>query len=133
MRFRHVPSSRSSSAVADTESVIASEALEDGDFVNIYNDGGPSKARRANATNSLKPAHGFVKVAAANGATANVFFAGNNDAVAGATAGDVYLSTTAGRVSSTAPSASGNISQRLGVATSDTNINFTQSSWVILA
>jgi hypothetical protein len=118
---------------ADTAGIAASEALAAGDFVNVYNDAGVGKVRKADATTNGKPANGFVKASVSSGALATVFFDGNNDAVTGATAGAAYLSVTAGGASSTAPSASGNLVQRLGVATSATSINFTQTAGVTLA
>ena len=118
---------------ADTAGITASEALGFGDFVNVYNDAGVSKARKSDGTTNGKPASGFVKVSVSSGALATVYFDGNNDAVTGATPGKAYLSTIAGKASSTPPSASGNLVQILGVATSPTSINFTQSSGVTLA
>jgi len=117
---------------ADTASITASEALAAGDFVNIWNSSG-AKARKADATVSGKEAHGFVLSAVSNAATATVYFEGSNTGVTGQTPGSVFLSTTAGLATSTAPSASGNVVQRIGFATSSTAINFQSQPPVVLA
>jgi hypothetical protein len=117
---------------ADTKIIVASEALAAGDFVNVWNSTG-AKARKADATAAGKEAHGFVLSAVSNGANATVYFEGPNTAVSGQTPGPVYLSTTAGLATATAPSASGNVVQRLGVAVDTTEINFEGSQPIVLA
>lgn len=117
---------------ADTAMVDAGENLSSGDFVNIYNDGG-AKVRKADATTSGKEAHGFVLESVTSGNPATVYFEGTNTQVTGATAGVVYLSTTAGDFSSSAPSGSGNVVQKLGVAISSTAISFEAQQPVVLA
>lgn len=109
---------------ADTASITASEALAAGDFVNIWSDGGSPAVRKADATTTGKEAHGFVLDAVSSAASATVYFEGTNTQVTGMTAGPVFLSTTAGAGTATAPSGSGNIVQRIGVATSATTVNF---------
>lgn len=109
---------------ADTATITASENLAAGDFVNIWNDTGTAKARKADATTAGKEAHGFVLATVTSGAAATVSFAGRNTAVTGQTPGDVWLATTAGLASGTAPSGTGNVVQQLGVAISATSINF---------
>ena len=108
---------------ADTAAITASEALSAGDLVNIHNSSG-AKARKADATTAGKEAHGFVLASVSNGATATVYFEGTNTSVTSLTPGVYYLSTTAGGVSATAPSSSGNVVQRVGFATSATALNF---------
>ena len=115
---------------ADTKQITTSEALAAGDFVNIWNSTG-AKARKADATTE-KPAHGFVLAAVGSGAAATVYFEGMNTGVTGQTPGTVFLSTTAGIASGTAPSGSGNIVQRLGVAVSATEINFEAKDYIVL-
>jgi hypothetical protein len=117
---------------ADTASITTSEALAAGDFVNIHNSSG-AKARKADATTAGKEAHGFVLGAVGSAASATVYFEGVNTAVTGQTPGPVFLHTTAGGASSTAPSASGNIVQRIGIAISATEINFEGGVPVTLA
>lgn len=119
---------------ADTASITASEALAAGDFVNIWNSAGTFKVRKADASTSGKEAHGFVVAAVASAAAATVYLEGNNGQATGLTAGNVYLSAvTAGASTAAAPSATGQVVQRLGVATSATNINFEPSQPITLA
>lgn len=108
---------------ADTASIVTSEALASGDFVNVWSASG-FKVRKADATVAGKHAMGFVLASYGSGVAATVYFEGTNSAVTGQTAGDVFLSTTAGLGTATAPSTAGNIIQKIGFATSATAINF---------
>ena len=117
---------------ADTQSITTSEAIAAGAFVNIWNSTG-AKLRNADATVSGKEAHGFVLVGAASGALAIVYFEGTNTAVTGQTPGLVYLSTTPGVATLTAPSASGNIVQNVGFCAGATTINFQSQLPITLA
>jgi hypothetical protein len=117
---------------ADVALVAASENLAAGDFVNIFDSSG-AKTRKADATTAGKEAHGFVLSAVTSGNNATVYFEGTNTGVTGATPGPAYLSATAGLSTSTAPSSSGNVVQRLGVAVSATAINFEPHPHVVLA
>ncbi|WP_026610696.1 hypothetical protein [Methylocaldum szegediense] len=119
---------------ADTKIIQASEALAAGDFVNIWNDGGTSKVRKADATTAGKEADGFVLAAVASGGNATVYFEGTNTQLSELTPGSrYYLSTTAGGVTDTSPSGSGNVVQYLGKAISTTEISFEKEDGVILA
>lgn len=119
---------------ADTATLTASEALAAGDFVNVWNDTGTPKVRKADASTSGKEAHGFVVSAVVQDASATVYFEGRNDQVTSMTAGAVYLSAaTAGLATGTAPSGTGNVVQRLGVAISATEINFEGGQPIVLA
>jgi len=117
----------------DVYQIEASETLVAGDFVNIWNDGGTAKARKADATTTGKFAHGYVLAGVTSGNAATVYFEGTNTQVSGATPGQTFLSTTAGGFTATAPSASGNVVQRLGIAVSATEINFERSQPFVLA
>lgn len=117
---------------ADTASIQASEALAAGDYVNIWNSGG-ARVRKADATVAGKEAHGFVLAAVASGSNATVYFEGTNTAVTGQTPGNVFLSTTAGLGAAAAPSATGNVVQRIGFATSATAVNFQSQPPITLA
>jgi hypothetical protein len=117
---------------ADTAVIVASEALAAGDWINIHNSTG-AKARKADATTSGKEAHGFVLAAVANAGNATVYFEGSNTAVTGQTPGVVFLATTAGAGTATAPSAAGNVVQRIGYATSATSVNFQSQPPIVLA
>lgn len=108
----------------DTVEVVAFEALAAGDLVNVYNASGTAKCRKANATALGKEAHGYVIEAFDADDTATIYFEGTNNFVTGLTHGPVFLSTTAGLATSTAPSSTGNIVQRVGFSISDTSMNF---------
>lgn len=118
---------------ADTQLIEASEALSAGDLVNIWNDGGTPKVRKADATSAGKEAMGFVLAAVTSGNDATVYFEGNNEQVSGLTAGRLYLATTAGAVTNTAPSGTGNVVQRVGFATAAASMNFDAGPAVVLA
>lgn len=66
---------------ADTAVIVASEALAAGDLVNIWNDGGTAKVRKADASVAGKEAHGFVLAAVSNAANATVYFEGSNNSM----------------------------------------------------
>lgn len=117
---------------ADTAVIQASEALAAGDLVNIHNSGG-ARVRKADATTAGKEAHGFVLASVGSGANATVYFEGNNGQVTGLTPGVAYLSTTPGLSTNTAPSATGNVVQRVGFATAANNLNFEPFPGVTLA
>lgn len=117
---------------ADTKVIVASEALAAGDFVNVWNSTG-AKVRKADATTDGKKAHGFVLASVLSAGNATVYFEGTNTQVTGQTPGDVFLTTTAGIASATAPSASGNVVQRVGVALSATEISFEPTQQIVLA
>jgi hypothetical protein len=111
--------------------LTASEAIAAGALVNIDSTG---KIRNANATDATKPAMGFVLAAIASSATGAVYFGGNiNSGASGLTVGSpVYLSTTAGVSSTTAPSATGNLVQQVSpCAVSATEFVFAPSAGII--
>lgn len=108
---------------AATQSMVASEALVAGDFVNIFDAAGSPNCRKADATNN-RPANGFVTVAVASAASATVFLSGPNTARTGLVSGSLYFLSTAGNVALTAPSVVGNIIQEIGIAANSTTISF---------
>lgn len=117
---------------ADTVVVQASENLAAGDLVNIYNSSG-AKCRKADATSAGKRAHGFVLASVTSGQNATIYCEGSNTGVSGLTPGEQFLSTSAGLSTSTAPSSTGNVVQRVGFASSATNLNFQAGEPVTLA
>jgi hypothetical protein len=117
---------------ADTMSIVASEAIAAGAFVNIHDDAGVVKLRNADATVAGKHAMGFVLVAAALDTPAVVYFEGTNTGVTGQVAGDVFLDIVPGLATGVPPSASGNVVQVVGFATSATSVNFNASRPVTL-
>lgn len=118
---------------ADTAILVASEALAAGDFVNVWADAGAFKVRKADATVAGKDAHGFVLAVVASAGNATVYFEGTNTQVTAQTPGNVFLQTTAGKSGATVPSATGNVVQQIGVATSATTVNFERGTPVTLA
>ena len=118
---------------ADIQLIVASEALNAGDYVNIWSNAGAFNVRKADATVAGKEAHGFVISAVASAATATVYFEGSNTAVTGQTPGNVFLSTTPGAGSAAAPTAAGNVVQRIGFATTSTSVNFQSQPPIVLA
>lgn len=111
----------------DVETVVASEALTAGDFVNLWNNAGALNARKADASAASggKRAYGYVAAAVLISGNATVYFLGRNTSTSGQTVGArVYLSgSTPGAATSTPPNTSGYIVQALGVAISATDIN----------
>lgn len=119
---------------ADTASVQASEALAAGDYVNIWSSAGSFRARKADASVAGKEAHGYVLAAVSSGASATIYFEGSNTQVTGQAPGVVFLSAaTPGLGATAAPSATGNTVQRIGFATSATNVNFQSAVPFVLA
>lgn len=116
---------------ADTAAITASEALSAGDWVNVWNSTG-AKVRKADATTAGKEAHGFVLASVSSSGTATVYFEGTNTSVTGQTPGVIFLGTTAGAGTSTAPSGSGNVVQRIGFAVSATAVNFQSQTPIVL-
>lgn len=117
---------------ADTLSVVTSEAISAGDFVNVYNVSGTLTARKADCSNG-REAHGFALTGAASAANVTVYFEGSNTQVSGKTPGARQYLSTAGATSGTAPTTAGYILQYVGVATSATAINFEGDQPITLA
>ncbi len=119
----------------DTIAVTVEEAagLSAGDLVNIFDNGGP-RARLADASNG-RVAHGFVKSAFADAAVATIYKEGTNDQLTGLTPGAVqFLSnSTPGGVTATAPTTTGQIVQRVGVAFSATDMDWEPTQPITLA
>lgn len=120
---------------ADTASVVASESLSAGDFVNIWNNTGVANVRKADASTTGKEAHGFVLDAFSSSQNATVYFEGRNTALTSLTPGTrMYLSaSTAGQATATPPSAAGNVVQFLGNAITDTSLTFEATDGVVVA
>lgn len=116
----------------DTQSILASESIAAGAYVNIWNNTGVANIRNADNSTAGKEAHGYVLSAVGSGTNGLVYFSGNNVAVTGQTVGNVYLGTVGAAVS-TAPSGSGNVVQRIGEATSASSINTNLQQPIVLA
>lgn len=115
----------------DTTTVVTSENLAAGDFVNIYNNTGTSTARKADASNG-RDANGFVLAAVTSGQNATVYRLGENNQLTSLAPGTTYYlsATTAGQAAVTAPSATGQIVQELGVAFSATTLVFVDRGFI---
>lgn len=119
---------------ADTFVIPASENLAAGDLVNIWNDAGTTKVRKANAGALSTRAHGYVVSAVTSPNNATVYFEGNNDQLSALTGGaTLYLSETSGDVTATPPTTSTAIVQIVGFATSATNANIEIGQPIVLA
>ena len=105
---------------ASTVTATATEGLSAGDIVNLHNNAGTKSVRKANATDATKPAHGFVLAAVSSSATATVYLDGQDTQipvgsyVAADVGKTVFLSTTAGGITTTPPNSTGNLLQALG-------------------
>lgn len=117
----------------DTKSVTLTEDVSAGNLINIYASSG-AKARKADATSQGKEATGFVLASGTNTNPIVVYFEQVITGLSGLTPGATYyLSTTAGGVTSTPPSGSGNVVQEIGVALSSTELIFMPKLPITLA
>lgn len=113
----------------------ASESIAAGAFVNVYSNAGVISVRNADATTNGKPAHGFVLAAFTTGNTVSVYLPSQtNTQQTGLTLGaEYYLAITPGAITVTAPSATGNIVQRIGIADKTTEIVFVPYTTIEIA
>lgn len=119
----------------DLAQIEAAENLSSGDFVNVFDDAGTVKVRKADATAAGKEADGFVLDAVTSGQDATVYFEGTNTALSGLTPGAAYhlSAATPGGVVATPPSATGNVVQYVGRAISATAVAYEADRGVILS
>jgi hypothetical protein len=121
---------------ADAKNITASENLAAGDFVNIYNNSGVS-VRKADASDAVKTADGFVLSNVTSGNQVLVYFEGVNNQLSGLTIGEnYYLShSTPGSIVTAVglTSTTGHIIQRLGRAVDTTEIAFEHTNPIKLA
>lgn len=120
----------------DVQTLVVTEAIAAGDFINVFDSAGLFKARKADASNPAKEAHGFVLVAQpVIGGSVDVYFIGPNTSIPNVlTPGMTFLdATTPGRCSNTEPTGTGQISQRLGAATSASSMVFQPGTPTTLA
>lgn len=119
---------------ADSCVCDASENLAAGDLVNLWDDSGTIKARKADATAVGKEADGFVSGAVTSGASATVILDGTIAGLSGLTIGAFYyLATTGGAITAAAPSATGNVYQPVGKAKSATELVFERGLPITIA
>jgi hypothetical protein len=122
----------------ETTSLSASGALAAGDFVNIFDDTGTAKCRKADGAVTGKEANGFVLASVIDTGTATVYALGGqaNTQLTGLTPGARYWlsDTTPGQVTATAPtSGAGKVVQYLGRADSATSMVPVYTDPVVLA
>lgn len=119
---------------AETKLLPASENLAAGDLVNIWDDGGTLSVRKADATSQGKEAHGFVLSSVTAPSNATVYATGINNVLSGLAGGPrMYLSTTAGAATATAPNSTGNVVQAVGARLSATELAFQPEMPITLA
>jgi hypothetical protein len=106
-----------------TVALATSETVAAGDLINIWNDSGTAKARKADCSNGRR-AHGYVLSGASSGTTATVYVQDNLTGLSGLTPGAAYYLSTTGGYSTSAPTTAGQISQEVGTAISTTVISF---------
>ena len=99
-------------------SLLASETLTAGDFVNIFSGG----VRRASNDDLTKQAHGFISESRVATNPVVVYYSGLNTGLTGLTAGARYFLGTTGGETATPVTATGRLSQEIGVAISTTAI-----------
>lgn len=124
---------------ADVATIEAGENLSAGDFVNMYDDAGTTKVRKADASaaSAGKRADGFVLAGVTSGADAAVYFEGRNTQLSGLTRGTTYAlshSTPGGVVAlSSVTTTADHIHQVLGKAISTTELATEISEPVVLS
>lgn len=118
----------------DTEVMATSENLSAGDLVNIWNDSGTRKARKADASNGRR-AHGFVLSSSTSPNNATVYMSGDITGLSSLTPGSPYYvsAATAGAATATSPTGTGNFTQEIGIAVSATAISFNPQQPITLA
>ncbi|MDQ3273741.1 MAG: hypothetical protein M3Q39_01595 [Actinomycetota bacterium] len=118
----------------DTVILASSENLAAGDLVNIWNNAAVPTARKADGTAEGKECVGFVLAATTSPANATVYLEGKLTGLSGMTPGArQYMSTTAGARTETAPNATGNVIQFVGIAISATIIDFEKAEPITVA
>ena len=107
----------------ETLSLVASENLAAGDFVNFWNDTGTLKMRKAVNTASSTRADAYVKSSVTSG-NAGIAYrdSGTLTGLSSLTVGSPYFLGTGGGITTTPPSASGSIVQLVGTAKSTTEL-----------
>jgi hypothetical protein len=117
----------------DVRAMMASEDLLAGDFVNVWNDAGVAKIRKADATAAGKAADGFIIVPCLTGASVSVYFEGTNAQCSGLTPGQMHFlsATQPGKPTTVVPTGSGQVVQCLGKALSASEINIETSQPII--
>jgi hypothetical protein len=105
---------------------IASETLAASSLVNVYNDNGTVKVRKANATDNTKPCTGYVLRPVSTSDSVYIITQQGSviTGLSGLIPGTVYYLSATGTLTAAAPSTAGNIVQRIGTALSTTSLIF---------
>ena len=121
----------------EVDLIPASEALDAGNFVNIWSDSGAAKVRKADNSNG-RPADGFVLAGVAADAVAEVYpLDGVNSSLTGLSPGATYWLGTAGAATATPldgtdPANANKVCQQIGKALSATELRTDDYGFVIL-
>jgi len=108
------------SVTDDSYLIESSQDIESGRFVNVFDDNGIKKIRKADRMLGYE-AHGYILEAVNIGVAVKVYFEGNNDQASFFGDGVVFL----GKYGfGSAVHGNGLISQKIGIATAENNINF---------
>lgn len=105
----------------DNAGICGTTSLTAGMYVNFYDNAGVKTVRPADSTDATKPAHGFVLAGYTVGQTVTVYFPGQNNnripvgSFVAADVGKALYLATAGGVTTTRPTTTGNLDQELGV------------------
>jgi hypothetical protein len=109
---------------SDTFVGNASENLAASDLVNLWDDAGTTKVRKASNADPGKSAHGFVSGAVTSGASATVLLDGTITGLSALDTAVPYFLGVDGAVTDTAPTSSGTIIQEVGTSVSATALAF---------
>ena len=114
--------------------IEASEALDAGDFVNVFDDAGTPKVRKADSTNDRRAVGYIISPVAAAGSNATVYFEGRNDQLSGLVPGQRIYLDAGGGIQTTPPSIAGGdvIHQYLGKALSATVMDVEIADEIVL-
>jgi hypothetical protein len=113
---------------------VADESLTAGNVVNVYNNSGALKVRKASATTISLAATGYVSANYNTSDTVTVLTGGGNSYLNSLSLGSTYyLSTTAGLADTAIPTTANYVVQELGVAISATTLKFAPTKGIIQA
>ena len=103
--------------------VLASETINAGGQVNLWNNSGTINARNADATNGRR-ADGFTILQITSGSSGNVYLgSGRNTGVSGLTVGAIYFLGASGAVTTVVNTTTGQLLQEIGKARSATELD----------
>lgn len=108
-------------ALANTMSVTVTETIAAGAMINLWASTG-LKVRNADNTDATKQADGFALTGASSGLITVVIGSAPNTQQTSLTVGTRYFLGTAGAVTATAPSSTGDLVQSLGIAVTTTEL-----------